>query len=216
MTARRNKLPAPKPVITPELLEAATDCSGARAELWAPSIAAAAARYGIDTSLRVAAWLAQIAHESARFACVVENLNYSAEGLQRIFPRHFPTDDLAQKYARKPGPIASRVYANRLGNGDEASMDGWTYRGRGLIQITGRGNYLACGKALGLPLVSNPELLLTPSHAAMSAAWFWDARGLNAVADLGEIERVTRLVNGGLHGLADRVAIYTRARSVFA
>lgn len=216
MIARRGKLPAPKPVITPELLEAATDCSGERAELWAPSIAAAATRYGIDTSLRVAAWLAQIAHESARFACTVENLNYSADGLRQIFPRYFPSQELAEKFARKPGPIASRVYANRLGNGDEASMDGWTYRGRGLIQITGRANYLECGRALGLPLIERPELLLATSHAAMSAAWFWHSRGLNDVADIGDVKRVTRIVNGGLHGLSDRLAIYTRARSVFA
>ena len=212
----RGALPARKPVITPELLEAATDCDGAEAEVWAPVIAYAAMHFGIDTSQRLAAWLAQIAHESARFTRVVENLNYSAERLRQVFPKYFPTDDLARQYARQPERIACRVYARRLGNGDESSRDGWRYRGRGLIQVTGRANYLACGEALGLPLIDEPDLLLAPRHAAMSAAWFWRSRGLNAVADGGSVERVTRVVNGGVHGLADRVAIYTRARSVLA
>lgn len=213
MTARES-LPAGAPGITPERLIGAVGCTDADAARWCAELAAAAARFDIIRPARVAAFLAQCAHESARFTRVVENLNYDAPRLRQIFPRHFPTDDLAKQYARQPQAIASRVYANRMGNGDEASQDGWEFRGRGLIQLTGRANYQACGEALNLPLVRSPFLLVEPKYAALSAAWFWYSRDLNAVADAGDFERITRVINGGLHGYAERQAIYARARSV--
>ncbi|MDO8608861.1 MAG: glycoside hydrolase family 19 protein [Phaeospirillum sp.] len=173
-------------------------------------LAAASAEWGVDTPLRLAAFLAQIAHESGQFRALVENLNYSAEALLRVFPRHFDAGQAAA-YARQPERIGSRVYANRMGNGDEASGDGWRYRGRGLIQITGRSNYAACGEALGIGLVHAPEMLEQPSPAARSAGWFWHSNGLNRFADARDIEIITRRINGGLTGLEDRKAHYARA-----
>ncbi|CAA7615682.1 glycoside hydrolase family 19 protein [Magnetospirillum sp. UT-4] len=170
----------------------------------------ACAEWGIDTPLRLAAFLAQIAHESGQFRGLVENLNYSAEALLRVFPRHFDATQ-ATAYARQPGRIAARAYANRMGNGDETSGDGWRYRGRGLIQVTGHDNYAACGAALGLDLIAQPELLEQPGAAARSAGWFWHKSGLNRQADARDIETITRRINGGLTGLQDRKAHYARA-----
>lgn len=177
---------------------------------FATPLAEACAEWGIDTPLRLAAFLAQIAHESGQLRTVVENLNYSAEALLRVFPRHFDATQ-ATAYARQPERIGSKVYANRMGNGDEASGDGWRYRGRGLIQVTGKANYAACGTALGLDLIAQPELLEQPSPAARSAGWFWHRNGLNRQADARDIETITRRINGGLTGLEDRKAHYTRA-----
>jgi putative chitinase len=137
-------------------------------------------------------------------------LNYSAEALLRVFPRHFDATQ-ATAYARQPERIGSKVYANRMGNGDEAGGDGWHYRGRGLIQITGHDNYVACGTALGLDLIAQPELLEQPGPAARSAAWFWHRNGLNRPADARDIETITRRINGGLTGLDDRKALYAHA-----
>jgi putative chitinase len=173
-------------------------------------LADACAEWGIDTPLRLAAFLAQIAHESGQFRALVENLNYSAEALLRVFPRHFNAAQAAA-YARQPERIAARAYANRMGNGDETSGDGWHYRGRGLIQVTGRSNYAACGAALGLDLIVQPELLEQPGPASRSAAWFWHRNGLNRPADARDIETITRRINGGLTGLEDRKAHYARA-----
>lgn len=209
--------PAPVPGLSAERLMAAVGCDAAAAGKWCDVLTAAAARFDITRRpARLAAFLAQIAHESARFTRLAENLNYDAPRLRQIFPRYFPTDELAQQYARKPQAIASRVYANRMGNGDEASQDGWEYRGRGLIQLTGRANYQACGDALKLPLVRSPFILVEPKYAALSAAWFWYSRDLNAIADAGDFERITRIINGGLHGYTERVAMHERARSVLA
>lgn len=177
---------------------------------FATPLAEACAEWGIDTPLRLAAFLAQIAHESGQLRALVENLNYSAEALLRVFPRHFEARQAAT-YARHPDRIASRVYANRMGNGDEASGDGWRYRGRGLIQVTGKANYAACGPALGLDLIAQPELLEQPGPAARSAGWFWHWNGLNRPADARDIETITRRINGGLTGLDDRKACYARA-----
>lgn len=173
-------------------------------------LAEACAEWSIDTPLRLAAFLAQIAHESGQLCALAENLNYSADALLRVFPRHFEASQAAT-YARHPDRIASRVYANRMGNGDEASGDGWRYRGRGLIQVTGKTNYAACGTALGLDLIAQPELLEQPGPAARSAAWFWHRNGLNRPADAHDIETITRRINGGLSGLDDRKAHYARA-----
>lgn len=170
----------------------------------------ACAEWGIDTPLRLAAFLAQIAHESGQLRALAENLNYSAEALLRVFPRHFDAAGAAA-YARQPDRIAARVYANRMGNRAEASGDGWRYRGRGLIQVTGHDNYAACGTALGLDLIAQPELLEQPRPAARSAAWFWHSHDLNRLADARDIETITRRINGGLTGLDDRKACYARA-----
>ncbi|EME70985.1 glycoside hydrolase family 19 [Paramagnetospirillum caucaseum] len=177
---------------------------------FATPLAEACAEWVIDTPLRQAAFLAQIAHESGQFRALAENLNYSAEALLRVFPRHFDAGQAAT-YARQPQRIGSRVYANRMGNGDEASGDGWRYRGRGLIQVTGKANYAACGTALGLDLIAQPDLLEQPAPAARSAVWFWHRNGLNRPADARDIETITRRINGGLTGLDDRKAHYAHA-----
>lgn len=183
-------------------------------------------RYNINNPKRIRAFLAQIGHESRQLSAVVENLNYSAKGLRATFGKYFKTDAEAEKYARKPEEIANIVYANRLGNGDTKSGDGWRYRGRGLIQITGKSNYNEASKKmyalpLGVDFVDEPELLATPDYAAQSAAWWWENAGLNAVADgLGGandtevFKQITKRINSGYNGLDDRLAIYERAKTV--
>ena len=165
----------------------------------------------IDTPLRLAHFIAQVAHESAMFRRVVENMNYSAEGLCAVFPRHFDRAT-AQAYARKPRAIGNRAYANRLGNGDESSGDGFRYRGRGLIQLTGRANYRAFGKWLGVDVVAAPELV-SERYAVASAVYFWTTRKLNAIADRDDLNAVTRAINGGLNGLDDRLRLLEQARA---
>lgn len=174
-------------------------------------------RFSITTPARQSAFLAQCAHESAGFSRLAENLNYSAAGLAVTWPGRFRGADgqpsaLALAYQRRPVVIANHVYANRMGNGSEESGDGWRYRGRGLLQITGRGMYQRCGEALGLPLLEQPDLLLQPEPAALSAAWFWQSNGLNALADAGDFEAITRRINGGLNGLAERKVLWLKAR----
>lgn len=199
-------------ILTAAQLAQALDCQKSRAELWIDPINAALDRYEINEPILIAAFLAQIGHESARLTAVEENLNYSANGLRSTFPKYFTTQQ-AGAYARKPKAIANRVYANRMGNGDERSGDGWRYRGKGLIQITGKDNHAACGEALGLDLLTAPELLMQPVYAAMSAAWYWASRGLNKRARDNDIRDETRVINGGTHGLADRQALYDAARA---
>ena len=167
--------------------------------------------FDIMTPARQAAFLAQCAHESGNFNAMVENLNYGAKGLRGIFGKYFPTDELALQYERKPEKIANKVYANRMGNGDEASGDGFRYRGRGLIQVTGKNNYTACGEALGCDLLSEPELLETSPGAVLSAGWFWAANNLNQYADSGDIVTMTKRINGGTIGLEDRIKHYNHA-----
>lgn len=202
--------------ITIGLLEA-LGVRHALAVQYAPLLAIAAHRYHIDTTpRRVAAWLATLAHESARFTRLVESLNYSAEGLAATWPARYADmagqpNALAQSIARKPATIASLTYANRMGNGPSATGDGWIYRGRGLIQITGRDNYDRSGDALGLDLILNPELLEQPYSAALSAAEWWHRHGCNELADTGDLAAVTRKVNGGLTGLDDRLKLYAAA-----
>jgi putative chitinase len=169
--------------------------------------------FKIDSRLRVAAFLAQVGHESDQLRTLVENLNYSAEGLIRTWPKRFNLTT-ATAVARKPEQIANIVYASRLGNGPVVTGDGWRYRGRGLIQVTGWVNYQACGSALSLDLLTKPELLEQPVYAALSAAWFWSSNGLSELADAGRFEAITCKVNGGLNGQADRLAIYNRALDV--
>ncbi len=161
--------------------------------------------YGIlDTTERTAAFLSQLSHESGGFNIIIENLNYSQEGLMRVFPKYFPSSDIAKQYARKPEQIANRVYANRMKNGNETSGDGWKFRGRGLIQITGRENYTKFAQSLEMDLDATVEYLETPSGATVSAGWFWDANKLNAYCDKDDFIGLTKRINGGTNGLADR------------
>jgi putative chitinase len=164
--------------------------------------------FQINTPKRIAMFLAQIAHESGNLRYVKENLNYSADGLELVFGKYFPTRALAEQYARKPELIASRAYADRMGNGPEKSGDGWKFRGRGLIQLTGMNNYTACGKALKVDLIKTPEYLETPVGAARSSGWFWKTNNLNTFADTGDITGSTRRINGGYAGINDRTAKY--------
>jgi putative chitinase len=192
-------------------------CDLPTAEKWIDALNEAADTYEIDTPLRQAHWLAQCAHESGHFRFVSENLNYSADALVRTFRKYFPTLDAARPYARQPVRIAAKVYANRMGNGSEATRDGWTYRGRGLIQLTGKDNYVAFGEEIGRvdDVLATPELISEPDLAALSAAWFWHRNGLNALADADDVEAVTRRINGGVNGLAERQRLLDQACSVF-
>lgn len=195
-------------------LALATGCSEQKAAIWARPLTSAMECYEIDQSnLRIAAFLAQVAHESGLFSIAEENLRYSANGLLAVFSKYF-TKETAEAYAKQPEKIANKVYGNRMGNGDEASGDGWRFRGRGLIQLTGKTNYIACGAAMGIDLVSAPEMLLEPDRSALAAGWFWDSRKLNDWADRGDFEKVTRLINGGMIGFSDRLRIYENAKLV--
>lgn len=183
----------------------------ARAAVWLPHLLLTMTTCGITSPKRVAAFVAQMALESGGFLRVVENLNYSAQGLANTWPNRYSVkgskppkpNDLALRLARNPKAIASNVYANRMGNGDEASGEGWLYRGRGLKMVTGKDNYIRCGKAMGLDLVDHPELLEQPCNAAASAGWFWNANQLWSFADAGDFIGMTKVINGGLIGYDD-------------
>ncbi len=198
--------------MTPEKLSQATGCTLLRAAVYASALAEAMARHEINTPLRQAAFLGQIAHESARLSVVEENLNYSAERLCAVWPSRFPTPASAQPFARNPEALANKVYGGRMGN--TAPGSGWKFRGRGLKQLTGHDNYKALTAATGIDFVSNPDLLTQPAHAAMSAAWFWKANGCNALADKKDWASLTRKINGGTLGLAERIALTERAMKV--
>lgn len=170
--------------------------------------------YGINTPKRVAAFVAQCAHESAEFRFIEENLNYRAASLRKTFAKYFPTDEIARQYERKPQMIANRVYANRMGNGDEASGDGWRYRGRGLIQLTGKDNYTFFAGSLGIPVEEAADYLGTFEGAAQSACFFWEQNNINRFADAGDIRGMTRAINGGFIGLEDRIKHYNHALHV--
>jgi putative chitinase len=166
-----------------------------------------AARFGITSALRLSHFLAQCGHESGGFKAVTENLNYSSDGLKKIFPRYFP-GNLNESYARNPQKIANRVYSSRMGNGDEASGDGYKYRGRGYIQLTGKSNYTAFDKTVPEDILANPDLVAT-KYPLASAAFFFNSNGLWTICDKGAddatVTAVTRRVNGGTIGLADRL-----------
>jgi putative chitinase len=164
-------------------------------------------KFGIDNPLKLSHFLSQCAHESGNFKFVRENLNYSADGLRKIFPKYFPTIEVANKYARQPEKIANKVYASRMGNGDEASGDGWKYKGAGYIQLTGKDNYAAFDKFVDDDIMANPDLVAT-KYPLTSAAFFFHKNKLWDVCDKGHgddvVLAVTKRVNGGTHGLADR------------
>lgn len=171
--------------------------------------------FEINTTQRIAMFMAQIGHESGGFKFLEENLNYRADRLVAVFPRYFKDVDPNQ-YGRNPEKIANRVYANRMGNGPESSGDGYRYRGRGLIQLTGHDNYARFAHDMGMSVEEAVEYLTTPEGAAMSAGWFWHKNNLNATADRGDILNNTKRINGGTIGLADRQAHYEEALHIFA
>lgn len=178
-----------------------------------PALQSALNEFGVNTPKREAAFLAQIAHESGELTIVAENLNYSAKGLMATWPKRFDSVK-AQQYERNPQKIASYVYANRIGNGDEASGDGWRFRGRGPIQITGRENYQKYGIRLNVDLINDPDKAATPEVGFRIAGLYWRENGLNELADGGMFQTITKRINGGLKGLEDRVKYYTRAKQV--
>ena len=190
-------------------------------ESWTPVLNTAMEKFEITTFERMAAFLAQLAQESGQMKRLTENLNYSAQRLMQVWPARFPTLVKARLYERNPEKLANYVYAKRLGNGDEISGDGWRFRGRGLVQLTGRGNYRATGQAIGQPLEEQPELLEQPGPAALSAAWFWKSHGLNELADnqnddndTEDFRTITKRISGGTVGLKERMVFWEKAKSV--
>ena len=182
---------------------------------WHKALAQLLPEYEINTPQRMAAFLAQCAHESGGFTAIKENLNYRAASLRKTFAKYFPTDELAQQYANKPQAIANKVYANRMGNGDEASGDGYRYSGRGLIQLTGKDNYFWFAASINLTPEAASEYMETFEGAAQSACWFWETNNLNQWADAGDILTLTKRINGGTIGLEDRIKHYEHALHIF-
>ena len=170
--------------------------------------------YDINTPQRVASFLAQCAHESGGFRALKENLNYKAVTLRKVFPKYFPSDELAAVYAGKQEMIANRVYGGRMGNGDEHSGDGFRYCGRGLIQLTGKQNYQSFADSIETAVEDVPQYLATFEGAVQSACWFWESNKLNQFADTGDILTMTKRINGGTIGLEDRIKHYQHALHV--
>jgi putative chitinase len=183
-------------------------------EHWCDALNKILPDYDISTPQRVAAFLAQTAHESGGYSALHENLNYKAESLCKVWPSHF-TAAIANDYAHNPERIANRAYAGRMGNGDEASGDGWNFCGRGLLQVTGRVNYQAFADSVGMNITDVPAFLQTFEGAVQSACWFWENNNLNAYADSGDFVTMTKKINGGTLGLDDRTARYRHAMQVF-
>jgi putative chitinase len=183
-------------------------------DFWYHALEQALPDYDINTPPRVAAFMAQCAHESGGFRALKENLNYKAASLRRVFPKYFPNDDIANQYAGKQEMIANRVYGGRMGNGPEESGDGYRYCGRGLIQLTGRSNYQAFADSIETHIDDLPEYLATFEGAVQSACWFWESNNLNQFADKGDILTMTKRINGGTIGLEDRTAHYQHALHV--
>jgi putative chitinase len=169
----------------------------------------------IESPSRIAGFLAQTSHESGKYKFLTENLNYSDKGLLKTFPKYFNESNVME-YARKPEAIANRVYANRMGNGDEASGDGWRYCGRGLIQLTGKNNYQAFANSEQMNIEEVPDYLITYVGAVRSALWFWNKNNLNDTADAGDLLIMTKKINGGTHGLAERTAEYKRILEIYS
>jgi putative chitinase len=186
-------------------------------EYWYHALEQLLPDYEINTPQRIAAFIAQCAHESNNFTAIQENLNYKAASLRTLFKKYFPTDELAAEYAskiNKQQAIANRIYASRMGNGDEASGDGYKYRGRGLIQLTGKSNYQNFADSLEISPEEAAEYMATFEGAAQSACWFWETNNLNKWADVGDIEKMTKIINGGTIGLEDRKKHYQHALHV--
>lgn len=182
---------------------------------WFEALSEILPEYEITSPQRVAAFLAQCAHESGGFVFLKENLNYKAASLRRVFPKYFPDDAIAAQYAGKGEMIANRVYANRMGNGPEESGDGFRYCGRGLIQLTGKNNYTFFAGSLDIPVEEASEYLQTFEGAVQSACFFWEQNKLNQWADAGDILTLTKRINGGTIGLEDRIKHYQHALHIF-
>ena len=183
---------------------------------WHEALSSVLPAYEIDSPQRVAAFIAQCTHESGGFKRLKENLNYKAESLVRVFPKYFPSLDLAKQYAHDQEKIANRVYGGRMGNGDESSGDGFRYCGRGLIQLTGRNNYTKFSESISMAVEEVPALLETFEGAVKSACWFWKTNNLNQYADAGDILTMTKRINGGTIGLEDRIKHYNHALEIFS
>ncbi len=205
---------APMPLTLQQFAQVCTRAPIERlAEVLGPYLAALPLA-GATTPLREAMWLAEVAHETAEMRRFEENLSYSATRLCVVWPRRFPTFQAAAPYARSPEKLANKVYADRMGNGDEASGDGWKYRGRGALMTTGFDNYMACERATGIPFVAQPELAAVLEHAFTVGALWWRVHGCNAPADLGDVRGCRRIVNGGLVGIGQVEELYARCCAV--
>ena len=181
--------------------------------LWASLMQPVFDEFEINTPNRQTMWVAQCGFESSSFNTLRENLSYGPDQLQKVWPRYFPDEATAQRFARQPVALGNYVYANRLGNGDYASGDGYTYRGGGLIELTGRANYRTIGGLLNLPLEARPALIEQPATAARSAGLFWHMHGLNDIADTGNIDQATKVINGGQNGADQRKALWLKLQS---
>jgi putative chitinase len=173
-------------------------------------------RFGINSKNQQAAFIGQCGHECGNFKVLEENLNYRAATLMKLWPKRFPTLEVANQYGGNPKKIANMVYSSRMGNRDESSGDGYRFRGRGCIQLTGHANYFHAGKALGYDFVMEPDLVATPKFAALTAGWFWSTHGCNELADRGDWTALTKKINGGVIGLADRVKHTNEALAILA
>ena len=183
-------------------------------EQWVDALNETFERFNITTPAQQASFIGQCGHECGNFKVLEENLNYRAETLMRLWKARFPTIEIANEYARNPKKIANKVYANRMGNRDEASGDGYRFRGRGCIQLTGHANYFHAGQACGVDFVMEPDLVATPMYAAMTAGWFWDTHKLNDFANRKDYVGMTKKINGGTIGLQDRIAHIEQALAV--
>lgn len=181
---------------------------------WYDALCKELPKYAITSPHRVAMFLAQTAHESGGFTALAENLNYRAASLSAIWPKRFPPD-VAKQYEHHPEMIANRAYCDRMGNGPEQSGDGWKFHGRGLIQLTGKSNYVAFAKEIGMDIDECVKYCETPEGAVESACWFWEHHNLNAISDAGDVVHATKVINGGTLGLDDRTARYNHALQVF-
>ena len=173
--------------------------------VWVDALNETFQRFDISTPVRQASFIGQCGHECANFKVLEENLNYRAETLMKLWKSRFPTIEIANEYARNPKKIANKVYSSRMGNRDEASGDGYRFRGRGCIQLTGHANYFHAGQACGEDFVMNPDLVATPKYAAMTAGWFWNTHKINQFADRQDFTLMTKKINGGTIGLDDRI-----------
>jgi len=172
---------------------------------WVTALNDTFSQFGILTPNQQAAFIGQCGHECGHFRILEENLNYRAATLMKLWPKRFPTLEIANAYAGNPKKIANMVYANRMGNRDESSGDGYRFRGRGCIQLTGHANYFHAGKALGVDFVMEPDLVATPKYAAMTAGWYWSTHGCNEIAESADWVKLTKKINGGTIGLEDRI-----------
>ena len=183
-------------------------------EQWVDALNETFARFSILSPVQQASFIGQCGHECGNFKVLEENLNYRAETLMKLWAKRFPTIEIANEYARNPKKIANKVYASRMGNRDESSGDGYRFRGRGCIQLTGHANYFHAGKACDVDFVMNPDLVATPKYAAMTAGWFWNTHKLNQYADTRDFTMMTKKINGGTIGLNDRIKHINHALEV--